>query len=205
MKATIKTLLFLLPITFLCACNSGKSSGEESNGNDADTLKKKPPVRIDDGSGMRIAYINNDSLIKKYSRYESIMKEAEEKQLEAEKRLMALEQEFMRFYQELEQKAPLMTKSELEKAEKEIERRKLNLDKEKMRLSNELAQYQNNILTAHLETITKIAKAYAEENGFDYVFTYQPGGQMLYGNNAYDITDEIVKRLNADFNTLLGE
>jgi Skp family chaperone for outer membrane proteins len=43
---------------------------------------------------------------------------------------------------------------------------------------------------------------YAKENGFDMIFQYQIGGQIVYINEAFDVTTDIINGLNADYDQL---
>lgn len=185
------------------ACDSSEESPtEESTMAPAGTSETH--VKTGNSDRVRIAYINNDSLTVKYKRLETLNKELADKQVAAEKRLAALEQELMGWYAKMEKEFPLMAKSDQEKAQQELQRRQIGFEKEKERLANELAELQNKILSGHLETITRHCKEYAQENGYDFIMVYQPGGEMLYGNPSYDVTDAIVDRLNKEHTDLTG-
>ena len=43
-----------------------------------------------------------------------------------------------------------------------------------------------------------IMQEYANEKGYDFILTYQLGGQVYAVNPAYNVTSEIIERLNAD-------
>jgi Skp family chaperone for outer membrane proteins len=48
-----------------------------------------------------------------------------------------------------------------------------------------------------LAKVQEFLKTYTKEKGIDYVVNYQEGTQfILYGNNAYDITTDVINRLN---------
>lgn len=197
--------LFTIGSMLLASCGSKNeaSDDKETEGAKSDTNKVQAPVH--EGGGMRIAYINNDSLAKKYKRLETINKEIEERQKAAEKRLEALEREFATWYGKVEKEFPIMARSDQEKVEIEARRRQQNMESERVRLTNELAAYQNSVLEKHLETVTRHCTEYAKANGYDYVFVYSQGGPMIYGHNAHDITSEIVDRLNTEYKELIGE
>jgi Skp family chaperone for outer membrane proteins len=202
---TTRLAILLFGSLFFTSCGNNTDETTENTTDkqksEADTVK--PPVH--EGSGMRIAYINNDSLAKKYKRLEVINKEIEQRQLDAEKRLENLEREFAAWYKKVEEAFPTMARSEQEKVEGEARRRQQNMENERMRLSNELSAYQTGVLEKHLETVTRHCTDYAEANGYDYVFVYSQGGPMIYGHKAHDITNEIVAKLNSEYKDLIGE
>ncbi len=188
-----------------CAEEKKESSKEGEPKNELSEKENGNNVNHSGTGGMRIAYIHNDTLSVKYKRIEKLNKELEEKQKAAESRLAGLEAELMKYYDKLQKEFHLMAKSDQEAAEKEFERRQRNLEQEKMRLEQELGQLQVTVLSGHLKTIEAVCKEYAQQNGYDYVFIYQPGGPMLYGNDAHDVTMKIVEILNKEHSELTGE
>lgn len=58
---------------------------------------------------------------------------------------------------------------------------------------NELMKERNDRLNAIMKDIEKIVTDYAKENGYDMVLNSRT---LLYGGEQYDLTAEILKRLN---------
>ena len=52
------------------------------------------------------------------------------------------------------------------------------------------------ILDSIISTVKKEIKAYGKTNGFTYILGGGDGGSVLYGLDANDVTDEVVKILN---------
>ncbi|MFH1996300.1 MAG: OmpH family outer membrane protein [Candidatus Omnitrophota bacterium] len=57
----------------------------------------------------------------------------------------------------------------------------------------ELVKERNDKITEILADIQKIVEGYAKESDYDVVLNSR---MLLYGNEQYDITDEVLKRLN---------
>jgi outer membrane protein len=200
MKKTLFGLVAGMLVLASCGGGGSEASAEGDEG--------KKDVVIDTvrrGDGMRIAYFRSDSLGAKYKRLESLNEELKQKQDEYEKRLNSLQTEFQAFYQKVEKEYPVMAKSDQQAAEQKLQRMQTNLQNEQQRMSAELAEIQEKMFASHLETVTRVAKEYAQSHGFDYVFSYEPGGSMIYGDDAYDITNEIVDILNKEHMDLVGE
>ena len=56
------------------------------------------------------------------------------------------------------------------------------------------------------ERVQKYLDAYAKQKGIDFVVNYQPNTQfILYGNGAYDVTNDVLKGLNEEYLKEKGE
>jgi outer membrane protein len=54
--------------------------------------------------------------------------------------------------------------------------------------------------------VQKYLDAYAKQKGIDFVVNYQPTTQfILYGNGAYDVTNDVLKGLNEEYLKEKGE
>lgn len=61
----------------------------------------------------------------------------------------------------------------------------------------QVAQTANQtILDSIISTVKKEVKVYGKANGYSYILTGGDGGSVLYGKDANDVTDEVVKILN---------
>jgi Skp family chaperone for outer membrane proteins len=66
--------------------------------------------------------------------------------------------------------------------------------------SNTLLDKQNAANLEMMDRIEAYAKEYAQQNGIDYVLSYQRSAQVIfYSNPAYDITAQLLAGLNARY------
>lgn len=64
----------------------------------------------------------------------------------------------------------------------------------------QIAQTANQaILDSIISTVKKEVKAYGKANGYSYILTGGDGGSVLYGKEANDVTDAVVKNLNEKY------
>ena len=64
----------------------------------------------------------------------------------------------------------------------------------------QMAQTANQtILDSIISTVKKEIKVYGKANGYTYILGGGDGGSVLYGTEANDLTDEIVKILNENY------
>lgn len=65
----------------------------------------------------------------------------------------------------------------------------------------QLAQSENQIiLDSIISTVKKEIKTYGKAQGYTYILGGGDGGSVLYGTEVNDLTDEIVKILNENYN-----
>lgn len=105
---------------------------------------------------------------------------------------------------------------ELEEAMKKYERERAGLSEKERALSEELLaskrsefyRYQQNsdqrmreeserISTELVQQINKLTQAYAKKQGYLFVFGASGNGSLVYGDEEVDITDEVIKAINA--------
>ena len=155
-------------------------------------------VSLDSIKGIRIAYVNLDTVMYRYEFALDINKEIISKEARINNTLdgkrKRLEEEVAEF--EYKCNAKLLANEEqfieerdriLKKEQEYINLREelyMQLESENMARSKELRDSINNYILEHNKT-----------NGYDFILT-KIGDNILYANSAFDITNEIVKGLN---------
>jgi|GEM_PF-1391657 len=195
-------LLLIAAVSYLFLRNSGK----KSDLNDvvvaevpvasafADTSSVRPPI---------VAYVNSQRISEEYlmlvdqnvvftqkmrSSDNKLMKERDKRQKEVEE------------IQSYVQKNPNMSDEDLSVLEASIYELNMELDSlqaiEKRNLQISGEKMQGEVATK----IDVFLKKYVASKGIDYVFGYDPSFRIiLYGNPAYDITNEVLAELNKEY------
>jgi len=149
--------------------------------------------------GVRIAYVNADTLDAQYEWLKQQKAAIEQRLNNAEKSLANKEEALMKDAAALQQKYQEgnMTQAEAEKQQTALMQRGQKLEEEKMRLSKSLNEDQKkafNDLYANVETQLKTLSA---QIGYDYILSYSRGGQILLASDSFDITRQVLDLLNA--------
>nr|MBC7777593.1 OmpH family outer membrane protein [Saprospiraceae bacterium] len=149
--------------------------------------------------GARIAYVNADTLDAQYEWLKTQKAAIEQRMANTEKTLSSKEEALMKEAATLQQKFQEgnMTQAEAEKQQTTLMQRGQKLEEEKMRLSKSLSEDQKkafNDLYANIETKLKTLSS---QIGYDYIFSYSRGGQILLANDSLDITHQVLELLNA--------
>ncbi len=157
-----------------------------------------PPAST--GGGVKIAYVNVDTLDLKYEWLKQ-QREAMEQRLDnIRKSLGAKKDALMKDMAAFQKKYESGTfpPAELEKEYATLTQRQQKLAEEENRMSNQLGDEQqktNNELMANLEAKLKSLQS---QIGYDYILSYSKGGgQVLLANDSLDITLQVLELLNA--------
>ena len=168
--------------------------------------KKSPSVATaaDTSGGMKIAYVNGDSILMKYDQFSKLSDVMKAKQQKAEeelqRKLMGLEKEFVAFQQKAQ--SGTMTPKEIEAREKYFASKQETLMGERDAMAKDILDETaaiNKQLKSILDEKLDVIKA---RDGYDFILNYVEGGAILSANPKYDLTEEVLRMLNEDGDTI---
>lgn len=153
-----------------------------------------------EGTGIKIAYVNGDSILFHYKEFKKESEAMEIKQRNAEEQLQskgaALEREIVAYQQKAQ--TGTMTGKEMEAREKYLSTRQEAIlaerDKMAQEIMSETAQINKRLQAVMQDKLNEIKK----QEGYDFILSYVEGGPVLVADEKYDITDRVLKELNAD-------
>ena len=147
-------------------------------------------------SGIRLAYVRIDSLQSQYEYFEELALELieEEKVLveDLQRRQQTL-QENIALYQ---QEAPKMSARQRELNEADLMRVQQQYMQVEQAAQEQLLRKQadlTNMLKADMDKAISVLK---DELNLDFILLYEEGGQIIYANTEFDITERMVNMLN---------
>ena len=172
-------------------------------GNNNAASTSAPAADATGSSNMKIAFVEIDSLLTKYNFWndlseQMIKKEENSRTLlnEKGKKLEKEAAEFQRKYENNGFVSPERAQQEYQR----IQKQQQDLAELQQKLANELAaENQKNSLELR-DSINSFLKVYNQTKGYDLIISNTAFDNLLYGNPAYNITDEIVEGLNARYN-----
>lgn len=182
-----KTLFLTAAIAFaLASCNQASQQEAAANG------ESKP------NTGMRIAYVQLDTLMSQYKLYkdysEVLARKGTNIQNTLEQKQRALEQHANAMQKKYESNG-FTTRDELERAQNNLQKEQMELQELAERLNGEFNAEQMRINEEARDSIQAFLKVYNQEKKYDYVMV-KAGDNLLIANPDYDITAEIVDGLN---------
>lgn len=156
--------------------------------------------------GISIAYVNLDSLEAKYEFFKDRKAAFEKTQASMEAEIQRLSKSFQNEVAAFQKKAQsgTLTQSEGQELEQRLAKMQQNVETRSQNLSMELMKEQekfNNELQAKLDTFLQ---EYNADEKYDFIFSHVKGTTLLWANEAYDITKEVVDGLNTRYRETAG-
>lgn len=176
----------------LASCSNNKETGNEEVAQTAET----------EATGLRIAYVELDSLMSQYQLYKDyeevltrkgtdIQNTLAQKQRKLESSATAMQRKY--------ENNGFQTRDELERAQQSLQQQEMELQQLAAKLNNEFNEEQARINQEARDSIQAFLKIYNKTKKYDYVMI-KAGDNLLIANPKYNITKDIVTGLNKRYN-----
>ena len=193
MLLAINILLFLaLAVLYVLFFSK---TGNDSSGKIAQTLQKA-------GSGtMKVAFINNDSVLAHYDLVTKLSDElaGKTKRLEGEiaSKQKAFEKDASYFQEQVQKKA--LSDQSAQEIYAQLQQNQQSIIDLRDKYAMELQQNQVDMNVVVLDSVMNFLKRYNDKYKFDYILGFTKGGNILYANDTLDITNDVIKELNNQY------
>ncbi|KAA6352573.1 hypothetical protein EZS27_000025 [termite gut metagenome] len=172
---------------------SGKSDSKSASGNFEGTFT---------ATDLKIAYVEIDSLLIQYNLWkdlsETMTKKEEDVRATLNQKGRELEQEAQEFQRKLENNA-FASRERAEQEHDRILKKQQSIQELQNRLSNELlAETQKNDLILR-DSINSFLKEYNKTRNYSFILSTSNANNILYADNTYNITKEVLEGLNVRY------
>lgn len=177
-------------ILFVLFANKNKSGNTTSSVN----------VPTVPSGGMKIAYVDIDSLEAHYELLKTKRQEFKTRQDQMEGELQKSYQQMQSDAEEVQKKAQAnsLTQDEYQASQKRLMQMQQSLESRKQALTEQLMKDQddfNNALKARLDSFLT---QYNKDKNYDYILSYTgTASAILHANPKWNITDDVIKGMNA--------
>ena len=181
--------------TMLFFTQCAKEQSAQQSSNDATNTAAVAEKSI------KIAFVDIDSLLAKYEFSiivnKEMLRKEEDMRMKLAEKAKALQADYDDFQRKLQNNV-YATRERAEEEQARILKQKDALEKLEQRLIGELsAESQKNNITLH-DSINSFLKAYNADKKFDLILS-RVGDNLLYANDALNITEEVINGLNARY------
>ncbi len=150
-------------------------------------------------SAQRYAYVDTEYILNKLPSYQTAQtkldgfsktwqKEIEEKYAEVEKKYKEYQNEKVLLSEEMKKKKEEEI-IQLEKSAKELKKKFFGVD-------GELFKKREELIKPIQEEIYSALKQIAEDGNYAMIFDVAAGASILYTNNKYDVSDDVLKKIS---------
>jgi outer membrane protein len=150
---------------------------------------------------VKTAYIDTSELMKEYTEAKDL--EAKYK-AQSEEKGRQLEAEISRFKQDaanFQAQAQANGQEWAQKRGAELQKREQQLGYAQQALAQQLQQASGAEMDTLVKGVKKFIKDYGKEKGYAYIYGTGDAASILYAEDKYDITKEIIKALNDKYST----
>lgn len=193
---TIISIVLLLAVGYLFWITYGPESNSVEIMDD-DAIAKN--LDNQENGGVRIAYIDTDSLVAKYDYHLELRSKLEKKAKGLETDLAKKSQVFQENVQLLEQQAPSMSQEQLQASQMDLQQSQQRLIAYRDEKAQELAQEEQQLNLLIKVDMDDILEAIREEFNLDFILSYDPSSILLDANEEYNITEIVAERLNEKY------
>jgi outer membrane protein len=160
------------------------------------SCQQQPAAVENTEKGIRLAYVRIDSLQSQYNYFQELVGElqAEEEKIVVE--LQRRQQELQTNIELYQQEAPKMTARQREANEADLRRVQQNYLQIEQAAQSQMMQRQNDLTVMMREDMNSAIEILKEDLNLDFILLYEEGGQIIYANDEYDITERMVNMLN---------
>ena len=180
-------LCALAIVAMMVSCNNASSKMDE-----------QPSSGDASASGMKIAYVEVDSLMTQYDFAKDYSVTLEKKSNNARNTLTqkgnALQAAVNNFQQKINNNG-FQSREQAAGVQAAIERQQRDLQELQARLENELASETSKFNVALRDSLQNFLKAYNKDKQFDLILS-KAGDNILMANKKYDITNDVINGLN---------
>ena len=192
LSIVLNVVLFVAVIVLYVLYFSGHKSPET-----AMTSKVAGPA-----DATKIVYINTDTLLNNYQLAvelnEAFLKKQEDRRTELNIKAKAIDQEGTEFQRKLQNNGFISEARAIEARDQLLVKQE-NFRRLQQEMMDKASREQSELNKQLFDEITNFLKEYNKEKGFSIVLSTQLGGNVLYAEDGFDITKEIVDRLNANY------
>lgn len=143
-----------------------------------------------------IAYVDLDTLEANYILFKEKKIELEKRQKSIEATLTQKMTAFQKELNDLQERAYTMTQSEGEEAQKRMYQKQMEIEDMRDRMTKQFIDEQDAFNKDLQSRLDSFLAAYNADKRYSFVFSHISGGPLLYRDEAYNITNDVVNGMN---------
>ena len=170
------------------------------SGNGKDTSNQSGTATVN--ADTKIVYINMDTLLNNYTQSrelnEAFLKKLEANRTELNIKVKNFDREAAEFRNKVENNG-FMTRERAEQAQMDLMIKQQNLQKLQQEMTENAQREQMEINRKLYDAITNFLTEYNKTKGFQLILSTTLGGNVLFAQEGFDITNDVVNQLNEQY------
>jgi len=193
MKQIISLTIFSLFI-LLTSCDENHRTHAESN------VNRTQSTDVPEASKrLKVAFIYGDTINERYNFLIDAQDELEKEQKIIEERINRKLRKAEKRAMELQQQAATMTQLQVQEAQLELQNLDIEIQQFQEKLATDFRKREIELQEEYTERVEKILDEYNKEGFYDIILNFQVGGNLLWIKDTFDITEEVLTKLNQQY------
>ena len=169
------------------------------------TGKKGSASSVSAPSDLKIAFIKSDSVLKYYDYFndQKTIYEAKNKRIDSD--LQTRAQSLQNDITAYQRNRATLTIGQAQAIEEDLGKKQQNFQMYRQSVEQEVVNDQTKLNNDLYGRITAYLKKYAEGSGLQVIFKNDASSDVLYGNDAIDVSQDVIKGLNEEYKVEKGE
>lgn len=145
----------------------------------------------------KTAYVNNSELIQEYYKMKTTEEKFDKESQSLSKELDSVAGKFQKEVEEFQKEMNKMSTKERERIQGELVQKQQRLQQQQQQKSQILRQESDQAIDSLVTEVKDFVTKYGKANGYTYIFGSNESANIMYAEEGRDITDTILKELNA--------
>ncbi len=190
----MKKILFTMSVAAMLGLGMTSCNNQPQKN---DTQNSETTGAAQGSDGLKIAYVEVDSIMSQYNYWKDVTKLMQGKQANIQKTLQGKQQTLQQAAANFQQgvQANKYSQAEAQQIQANLQRQAQEGDALQQRLGTEYQKEADTYNKALSDSIHHFLAEYNKDKKYSMIFAKQ-GDNILYAQNAYDITKEVVAGLN---------
>lgn len=149
----------------------------------------------------KTAYVSNTEIMNGFEKLKQTEADftLEEEAMNARIDSLVAASGYQELVQEYQSKQGQMPKAQEEELYNQIMQIQQRLGQQQQMTSQQFQQRKKSEMDSLVKTVKDFVKEYGKTNGYTYIYGANESGNILYGKEELDVTDDVIKALNDKF------
>jgi outer membrane protein len=146
-----------------------------------------------------LAYVNSGKLVEGYLGMKEAKTIYKDKMSKWKSNMDTLQLDFQRSVNKYNLEATSLSKKDREERENYLKKQEMNIRQYASSLDEKAKEEDDRMTEGVLNQINSYVKEFGEKKGYDLILGVTSDGNILYGKDAIDITNEVLKGINENY------
>jgi outer membrane protein len=147
----------------------------------------------------KIAYVRSGVIIEKYLGMQEVRAAFQQKTSVWQSEMDTLQTGFQVALSTYETRKTTATANELQQWQAQLENQRYGVEKHQLALQEKAQLEESKLTEGVLNQVNSFVQTYSKAKGYTLVLGTTQSGSLLYGNEAVDITEEVINGLNTAY------